>query len=446
MLKREISATFVGLAASTILSNGTAIILARFLGPANRGLLALALLVPTIAATLCRLGQETVNATFAGLYKDKRYSLFLQSIIIAIIGGLISVLIVLAFFLWLPIARGQFKQLTPTMVYLACLVAPMSIMETLMVGLLRGVGRIITAAKISVIRSAFRLTLAALFIMLLGYRLQFSIFLAVISSFVSVALSVWALRPYATLRLSYFSPKLFKKSLGFGSIVCLTTIVGLLIYRLDQGILGYMVSAEEVGLYVVAVAFAEQLRMLPAAISSAFLSRLANELETRQAQVPAVFRYSMVVSTGAMLMMAVLGAPAILLLFGRAYSGSISPFLILLPGIAALGGASILSSDLLARGKPQYSIIWSCSGLCVNVILNLLLIPIIGIIGAALASTITYIFTCSLTLLFYHRESRTTLEEMIPRREDCIFVLSSSVEMVRQRLQRILCKRSEKNQ
>ncbi len=437
MLRREISTTFAGTVASTGLSIGTAIILARFLGPANRGLLALALLVPRITATLCRLGQETVNAVFAGLYKDKRSGLFLQSIIITTIGGLISVLIVLAFFFWLPIGKGQFGQLTPTMIYLACLVAPMLITGALMTGLLRGVGRIITAAKIGVAQAAFRLALAALFIVVLGCRLRFSIFLAVISSFVGVALSILALRPYVTLRPSRFSPELFKKSLGFGWTVSLATFATFLIYRLDQGMLGYMVSAEEVGLYVVAVALAEQMRMLPNSIALAFLPRLANELSERQAQVPAVFRYSTVVSAGAMLIAAILGVPAILLLFGRAYSGSIPSFLILLPGIAAFGGASILSSDLFAREKPRYSVIWSYSGLCVNVALNLLLIPIMGIAGAALASSVTYALTCTLTLMFYRRESGTPMREMIPRWKDCMYVLVGVTSMAGQAMRRV---------
>jgi O-antigen/teichoic acid export membrane protein len=84
MLKRDITVTFVGSVASAILSLGDAIIIARVLVPINQGLLGLALLIPTIAATFCTLGQEMVNATFAGLYKDKRSSLFQQSLLVTL--------------------------------------------------------------------------------------------------------------------------------------------------------------------------------------------------------------------------------------------------------------------------------------------------------------------------------------------------------------------------
>ena len=433
MLKREIGITFAGSMASTVLSIGSAIILARFLGPSNRGLLALALLIPSIAGTFCRLGQDTVNATFAGLYKDQRSSLFLQSVVVAVLGGLVSVLAVVAFFFWLPIERGQFAKLSPAMVFLVCLVAPVSILGALMGALVRGVGRITTAAKIRVAEAALRFALIGLFVAVLGYRLEFVVLLAVLLPLGGAALSIWIVRQYATVRPSQFSGKLFKKSMNFGSMVCLSTLAGFLVYRLDQGMLGYMVTATQVGLYVVAVGLAEKMKMLPGAITSAFLPRLANELPARQSQVPAVFRYALVVSIAAMLIAAVLGAPVILLLFGRAYTGSIVPFLILLPGIAALGGGSVLSSDLLAREKPKYSMVFGYSGLCVNVVLNLLLIPAIGIAGAALASSITYMFTCSLALVFYRRESGVRIGEMIPRWRDVAYVWASGWGLIRRR-------------
>ena len=438
MLKKEISATFAGSVVSTGLSIGTAIIMARFLGPANRGLLALALLIPSITATFCRFGQDSVNATFAGLYKDKRSGLFLQSIIITTIGGLISILIVLAFFFWLPIEKGRFGQLSPTIVYLACLVAPISIMGALMGSLVRGVGRIISGAKIRIAQAAFRFALVALFIALLGYRLRFATFLAVLSPLAGVGLSICILRPYATLRLSSFSPTLFRKSMAFGGIVSLSTVAGFLVYRVDQGMLAYMVSAEQVGLYVVAVAFAERMRMLPGAISSAFLPRLANELDARQGQVPEMFRYTMVVSFGAMLIVAVLGAPAILLLFGWEYAGSILPFVLLLPGVAALGGSSILASDMLARQKPQYSLAIGWTLLGVNIILNLALIPVLGISGAALASTACYSLALILRLFIYRRLSGTPLLEMMPRWPDVEYVWANGMASLGQITRRLL--------
>ena len=83
------------------------------------------------------------------------------------------------------------------------------------------------------------------------------------------------------------------------------------------------------------------------------------------------------------------------------------------------------------REKPKYSMIFGYSGLGVNVVLNLLLIPVIGITGAALASSVTYVFTCSLALAFYRRESGVHIGEMIPRWRDVAYVRTSIGGLIR---------------
>jgi O-antigen/teichoic acid export membrane protein len=431
MLKREVTVTFAGSFIGTILSLGEAVILARVLGPTDRGVLGLALLIPTIAATFCVLGQDTVNATFAGLYKDKRSSLFEQSLIIILFGSLVSTVVICAFYFWLPIKRGQFSQLTPDIIWLTCLFTPISMLSTMTISLVRGVGRITLAAVIQVVQIAALVCLLYIFLVWRGGGLKTALMLTTLSPLVAIAVSVWVLRDYITLRPSEFSGWLFKKSLGFGAQISLTAFATFLVYRLDQGILGYMVSTYQIGLYIMAVALAEKLRLLPSSIAVAFLPRLANELSSRQSQVPMVFRLTVVISVVSMLILGILGAPVILVFFGRDYSGSIPSFLLLLPGIAALGGASVLFGDLITREKPKYSIWTSYTVLIVNVILCFCLIPIMGIAGAALASTISYTLASYMAILFYQRESRVPLKEMIPRLEDVKYILSVLISSVR---------------
>jgi Na+-driven multidrug efflux pump len=52
--------------------------------------------------------------------------------------------------------------------------------------------------------------------------------------------------------------------------------------------------------------------------------------------------------------------------------------------------AKVISSDLSGRGKPEYSSIFAVITLGVTVILDIKLIPAMGIRGAALASSIAY--------------------------------------------------------
>ncbi len=436
MLKRDVSATFLGSVVTVAFGLATAAIMARTLGREGRGLLALALFIPHIAARFCRFGQDTVNSVLAGLYKDKRPHLFQQSVLAAVAAGVVGWIVISAYFFWLPIPRGEFADVPADMVRLSVLVVPVSVFHVLTASLVRGAGRVAAAALLSVAQAVCMLAAVAVFLGWLGQGVEAALWIAVCVPLVPSLAAVWLLRDVVSLRPSAFSGEMLRRSIRMGGLVALATLAGFLVYRVDQGMLAYMATKEEVGLYVVAVGLAERLRLLPNALGTAFLPRLANELATRQRQVPLMFRTTTVLSVAAMLGVGLVGPPAIYLLFGMEFLGSIVPFLLLLPGIAALGGAAVLSSDLLAREKPKYSVWTGYSVLVLNVGLNLVLIPAIGIAGAAVASTICYASACGLRMLFYRRESGVPLRELAPRWEDVRYVWTNGWAYLRQVLGR----------
>ena len=435
MLKREVTATFIGSLVAAAFGLGVSVVFARSLGRDGQGLLALAGFIPGILSSFCSLGQDSVNATFGGLYKEQRSALFLQSLLVTAFTAVVSVPVICAYFFWLPINRGEFAQLQPEVIWISCLFAPAAVLAGTLSSLVRGVGRVTTSAAVQAVPSATTLVLALVFLVMLRQGLKVAVAVSVVGPLVGAGISLWILRDYATLRPSRLSWDLMKKSLIFGWQISVATLAMFLVYRINQGILGYMASTAEIGLFSIAVGLADRLRLVPGSLGQAFLPRLANELAARQGQVPAVFRYATLVSVGSMAGVGVAGIPAILVFYGWEYAGSIIPFLILLPGVAALGGASILSSDLMARGKPRYAMIGSWVSLTVVVVLNLVLIPFLGISGAALASTVTYLTTSlGLAMLFYRYESRVPLREMVPRWADCVYIWRGSWDMLWQML------------
>jgi len=432
VFKHDVSVTFIGSLLTAALGLVSAVIVARALGPAGRGLLALALFIPAIVATFCRFGQDTVNSVFAGLYKDRRAHLFQQSILVTLCSAVIGWIVVSAYFFWLPIPRGEFADIPANMIRLSVFVVPVSVLQALMITLVRGTGRITAAAILGVVHRGCLLAAVAVLLGWFGRGIETALLIMVCAPLVPSLLAMWVVRKEVSLRPSAFSRETFWKALRMGALVSLATVAGFLIYRLDQGMLAYMVSAEEVGVYVIAVGLAERLKMLPGSVATAFLPRLANELGTRQAQVPAVFRATVVLSGIAMLGAGLLGIPIIYFVFGAEYRGAIPSFLILLPGVAALGGASILASDILAREKPKYSVWVGYTMLGLNVVLNLALIPLIGIAGAATASTLCYGGACGMRMVYYRRESGVAIRELIPRWGDVRFVWTNGLGYARQ--------------
>lgn len=437
MLKRDISATFLGNAAYVGLSFFSAIIVSRWLGVDGRGMFALALLVPSIVSAFATFGQESANVALAGMNKDKRGVLFAQSLVATVIGAVIGVLAILTFFYWLPIPRGNFDRLGDELIWASCLFPPASIFSGLSLALVRGCGRVVLAAALRVVTVVTVVLLLVVFVVILGYGVKAAVITTAAALIPAPVIGLWLIRREIRTSGIRLEKAFLVQSLKFGLPICLAGLASYLVYRLPQGILGYTVSEVEVGLYVTAVSLAEQLKVLPDSISTAFLPRLANELDSRRQQVPLVFRLTLIVSMAAMAIAGVLGIPVILFMFGWEFAGSIVPFLILLPGVAALGGASILASDILTRQKTSCNFIVGYATLALSIGGNLALIPLLGISGSAIAATVSYFFALGLWAHFYRRESGTPARQLLPTWADVRMVAAMSGQMAGKVLARI---------
>lgn len=435
MLRQDVITTFgcnIGAAAFGLLSSVT---IARALGPEQQGLLALALFFPSLLSSFLGLGQETVNASFAGLHKDRRNALMLQSFVLALGGGCIGTLIILGYFRWLPIEKGQFSRVETQMVWMTCLIVPANILFQMLNALLRGVERIRAAAGIQLLNGSVLGVLSLGLMFLPSANAQSALWVFVICPVLGCAIALVGLRHYRMVGVSDWCSSFFKRSLSFGALISLTAFGSFLLYRVNLLILGYWVSNEEVACYFVATGISERILMLPQSVSTAFLPRLANDLAGRQHEVPQAFRCNLVITLIAMFVMGALGIPGILLLYGSAYAHSIIPFLILLPGIAACGGSSVLSSYLIAKQKVSYGISVAFTALSVNIVLSLSLTPFVGIVGASAANSIAFMVAAGQWIMYYHRESGTPLRKMIPRASDLRLVTSASWTIISRGLQ-----------
>ena len=91
--------------------------------------------------------------------------------------------------------------------------------------------------------------------------------------------------------------------------------------------------------------------------------------------------------------MTILAKPLVLLLYGSAYTGSILPLRIAVWYTTFGYYGCVRNIWMLAEEKQKYLWIINLSGALTNVVINALLIPSFGAVGAAVASLITQFFT-----------------------------------------------------
>jgi len=230
--------------------------------------------------------------------------------------------------------------------------------------------------------------------------------------YVLAGVQAWPRRPAG--------PRLLRQVASFGMQGQVSNIVQLLNYRLDSYLVLILVGATGVGLYSIGVQLSEGLWFIANSVSLVLLTSLTASDEAYGARAtPLVCRGTLLIST---LVAVAAGAVAPFIIpavFGEAYRGAVMPFVLLLPGAVALAGTKVLASYVFSRGKPLVNGAIALAALAVAVSVDLVLIPVWEVEGAAVGATLGYVISLMLTAIAYRRLSGGSLvEALVPRAAD----------------------------
>jgi O-antigen/teichoic acid export membrane protein len=206
----------------------------------------------------------------------------------------------------------------------------------------------------------------------------------------------WA---YASCRQVDLAPGQLKATMirplltyGVAQIAALTPAT--LNAQLDQLVLSQTVRPADLGRYAIAVSLTSLPIPLVAAIGNVAFPRLAARRNGADSASGRLERIAMLAAAGiATALLALLSAIAywaVPLIFGAAYRGAVPLLWILAPGAILLACGQVAGDLLRGRGQPA-AVAWA-QGLAAvfTVVLLLILLPVIGVYGAAVASTIAY--------------------------------------------------------
>ena len=175
--------------------------------------------------------------------------------------------------------------------------------------------------------------------------------------------------------------------------------------RADYLLIGMLLPAAELGYYAMASAAVELLLIVPEAVTTPLMKRLLQQGEGMERLTPLALRLTASVMLLACILMALLGEWLIVTLFGDSYAPASVALLALLPGVFALCYASILRLDLLGKQRPGTLSLITGVAAGVNLLLNLWWIPGWGILGAGLASSLAYVLAATAMLWQFCRLS-----------------------------------------
>ncbi len=213
---------------------------------------------------------------------------------------------------------------------------------------------------------------------------------------------------------SFFDP--LREMFKIGITNQLAHIFQLLSFRIAFYFIEKYHGMSDLGVYSNTVSVVESIWMISASISIVLYSRISNSTNrSESAELTARFaRSGFLLSACAALVIIVLPPSFYIRLFGKEFYeiSSIMPYIA--PGVAFFTYALIVGHYFSGTGRYFVNAIASACGFVISLLFAIILIPQMGIAGAAMAATISYTITSLVVIIWFLRENNKGITELIP--------------------------------
>lgn len=256
------------------------------------------------------------------------------------------------------------------------------------------------------------LELVAVLILWIAFpaTIEFGLFLVLFKDLFLAIIYSWRLRS------SIFEPIKLEMDrcidvVRFGFFPMLALLMTTLNYRVDVIMLKQYVTSAEVGIYSVGVMLAERVWMIPDALKEVMISNLAKGKGTDE--VCLVIRVCNVACLIVVMGIVLLGQPFINIFFGSEYSSAYSVTVVILIGVIFMVYYKMIGAYNIVHGKQKENFVYLVISVICNIAANITLIPVMGIIGASIASVFSYGISAFLFIYRFSKDNDIRLNDML---------------------------------
>jgi len=402
---------FLGMLIGHFINYFSQILMARYLGVSDYGLLMLAFTIVQALTILSLLGFDLGSARFISCHRDNKSKLsgiFRKSIKFILITSFISSIFLFLFSNQLALLFNS-PGLSPILRIFSFLVIPLTLFN-LLVSFMRGLK--LSGSKIFCHDILYPIFKLVIFILMLysGYVLFGAVIAIMFSVMFATAFSIY----YLLIRKEILSiikikPNFRLKELFlFSWPLLLAGVLSLIFNWIGVMSLGYFKTTFEVGIYSVALITAGILWIILRSFNFLFMPVVSelfakNRFDDIKILYKIITRWIFLLSFPIFLIMAFFPDLIINFFFGQKYMAAALPFMILSFGYIFANITGPTGTTIIAFGKTKLNLLISISIAVSNFILCILLIPLYGVIGAAVAMFFTVLIGNGLGFFFVYR-------------------------------------------
>jgi O-antigen/teichoic acid export membrane protein len=406
-LLRNVSGVFTSEIVVLALGVLNTILATRALGPSGRGQVVLAINVATMIHALIHMGLPwAVNYYVARDHGSAEAKSRTIGALWRLFPLVVAAWLVANSVVYILHGHAVFRGMTPVVLLLTAILSIAMFVRSVQMSFLAGLHDFPNRNVLWIVMPAV-VAVALVAYMAAGVRMTASLVLAF--NAVGVVLTVAA--GIAMLRLRHHVPfwsraerTVTKEYMRYGMQFYIGLLAQVMNYRLDSLIVNALMGNAQLGIYATAVAGAEILLLVPTAVNAVVYPTIASSRgKARERLATLATGATLYVVIGLALIWAAILHWLIPLAFGPEFGDSVGPARLLLPGMAALAIVRVLCHAAAGFGHPEVLTNTTVAGLLLTVPLDFLLIPLMGVSGASVASSLAYSLSGAAAVVLYAR-------------------------------------------
>ncbi len=233
--------------------------------------------------------------------------------------------------------------------------------------------------------------------------------------------------------------KFILQTYGMGIKIFFSSFFILLLIRSDILLIKRFLAFRDVGVYSIAANIVDMLQLASNLVGSLLLVKLSDSDNEGENWIvmKKVLTAFIVLLTVANLGFIIFGKFLITTLYGIDFEPSYYVYLWLIPASFGLSFGSLFNTYLWSKGFPLISILMPAIALLTNVLLNLFLIPLWGINGAAISTSIAYLLWFGLIVVYEQKVSGGRfVRNITPGLRDWTYLYQSAMNTINKILRR----------
>ncbi|MEK6894841.1 MAG: flippase [Nanoarchaeota archaeon] len=436
MLARGSLIVLIGVLISKILTYLYKIVIARTFGPEIFGVFSLSLTVFSIFITLGSLGLSEGLLRYIALYKgiggSKVKHLIKFSIIISLFSGLIGATILFIFAE--TISVNLFNSYNMTLFLKVFSIAiPISILSNIFLSILKAYEKVtLYTFIVNIFSNGIKVLLLIIFI-LVGLK-ENAILSSYFISILGVAILSYIGCKKVLVRLLYEKDiasnekkRLNREFFSYSWPILFLGAINILFYWIDSFVIGYFKTATDVGFYNVSFTLVALFGIAPELFMQLFFPIIVREYSKKRIEMirelsKQVVKWIFILNLPLLIIMFIFPGAVINILFGQEFLAAESSLRILAVAGAFSSFSTLMNNLLSMKGKSKTILMNIIVTSIINLVLNIILVPSYGIVGAAIGTSISWII---LNLMLFVEVKRQV--SIIPLRRKMLKIAIASI-------------------